>query len=86
MRELVSKKKEKEKNLWKRQYDAAGREASPIDLLVLGSLRILTRNVTLDDLYEQTFISSEVHRVFFYKLMHWYSARGVPGGSKNAFT
>ena len=65
VRELVSKIKEKEENFWKRKYDAAGREASPIDLLVLGSLRILTRNVTLDDLYEQTFISSEVHRIFF---------------------
>jgi hypothetical protein len=27
-------------------------------------MRILTRNVTLDDLYEQTFISAEVHRFF----------------------
>ena len=78
VRELVSKIKEKEENFWKRKYDAAGREASPIDLLVLGSLRILTRNVTLDDLYEQTFISSEVHRIFFYKLMHWYSTRVFP--------
>ena len=45
----------------------------PVILLVLGSLRILTRNVTLDDLYEQTFISSETHRVFFVKFMKWYS-------------
>ena len=69
VRELVSKIKEKEENFWKRNYDAAGREASPIDLLVLGSLRILTRNVTLDDLYEQTYISSEVHRLFFFKFI-----------------
>ena len=78
VRELVSKVKEKKENFWKRNYDAAGREASPIDLLVLGSLRILTRNVTLDDLYEQTYISSEVHRLFFFKFMHWYSTRVFP--------
>ena len=69
MKELI--KKVKEKN----GQDAAGRESSPIDLLVLGSMRILTRNVTLDDLYEQTFISAEVHRFFFQKFMHWYSIR-----------
>ena len=40
---------------------------------MLGSLRILTRNVTLDDLYEATFISGEVHRIFFTKFMKWYS-------------
>ena len=78
VRELVSKIKEKEENFWKKKYDAAGREASPIELLVLGSLRILTRNVTLDDLYEQTYISSEVHRFFFGKFMHWYSSRVFP--------
>lgn len=46
----MPKIKEKEESFWKRKYDAAGQEASPIDLLVLGSLRILTRNVTLDDM------------------------------------
>ena len=46
----MPKIKEKEESFWKRKYDPAGQEASPIDLLVLGSLRILTRNVTLDDM------------------------------------
>lgn len=31
VRELVSKIKEKEENFWKKKYDAAGREASPIN-------------------------------------------------------
>jgi hypothetical protein len=67
--------KESDQNFWKNKNDAAGRESSLIELLVLGSLRILTRNVTLDDLYEQTFISAEVHRCFFTKFMKWYSTR-----------
>ena len=70
--------KEKEESFWKRKYDAAGQEASPIDLLLLGSLRILTRNVTLDDMYEQTYTISEVHRLYFSKFMHLYNSRVFP--------
>jgi Plant transposon protein len=47
-------------------------------LLVLGSLRILTRNITLDDLYENAFISSETHRFFFIKFMKLYSTVVFP--------
>ena len=75
VKELIAKVKESDHNFWKNKYDAAGRESSLIEILVLGSLRILTRNVTLDDLYEQTFISAEVHRCFFIKFMKWYSTR-----------
>jgi hypothetical protein len=78
MKELIKKVKEPAENFWKKGYDAAGRESAPIDLLVLGSMRILTRNVTLDDLYEQTFISAEVHRIFLKNFMHWYSTRVFP--------
>jgi hypothetical protein len=46
------------------KYVYLGKLSSPSILLVLGSLRILTRNVTLDDLYRQTYISGEVHRCF----------------------
>lgn len=55
-----------------------GQESSPRALLVLGSLRLLTRNVTLDDLYEQTNISGEVHRCFFKKFMRWYATVVFP--------
>lgn len=41
------------------------KKASPVELLVMGSLRYLGRGWTMDDLEEQTNISSEVHRVFF---------------------
>ena len=78
MKELIKKVKEPGENFWKNGQDAAGRESSPIDLLVLGSMRVLTRNVTLDDFNEQTFISAEVHRIFFQKFMHWYSIRVSP--------
>lgn len=76
--EIVKKIQEPEHHFWRRKFDSRGREACPIHLLVLGSLRILTRNVTLDDLQEQTFISKEVHRCFFNKFMEWYSTTVFP--------
>ena len=38
---------------------------SPLELLILGSLRYLGRGYMFDDLEECTAISEEVHRVFF---------------------
>jgi hypothetical protein len=52
---------------WHQQKrDAAGDEASPIELLVLGSLRYLGRGWTFDDLEEATAIGKETHRQFFH--------------------
>lgn len=76
--EIVAKIQEPEHHFWRSKTDGRGRDASPIHLLVLGSLRILTRNVTLDDLQEQTFISKEVHRCFFKLFMEWYSTKVFP--------
>lgn len=76
--EIVAKIQEEEHYFWRSKQDNRGRACSPIELLVLGSLRLLTRNVTLDDLVEQTFISSEVHRCFFTKFMNWYSTVVFP--------
>ena len=76
--EIVEKIKEAEHYFWKSSTDHRGKNASPIHLLVLGSLRILTRNVTFDDLQEQTFISRDVHRCFFSKFMDWYSTKVFP--------
>jgi DDE superfamily endonuclease len=45
--------------------DAVGRPSSPIELMVLGSLRYLGRGLTFDDIAEYTCISGESHRVFF---------------------
>jgi hypothetical protein len=47
--------------------DACGWQATPIDLLVLGSLRYLGRGWTFDDIEESTAVSKEVHRVFFHQ-------------------
>lgn len=47
--------------------DAIGRIGAPIELLLLGTLRILGRDWTFDDVSESTNISEEVHRVFFHE-------------------
>ena len=46
--------------------DATGRKGSPLELLMLGSLRYLGRGWTFDDLEEATDISEEKHRLFFH--------------------
>jgi hypothetical protein len=46
--------------------DATGKPASPVELLILGSLRYLGRGCTFDDSEEHTAISEEVHRTFFH--------------------
>lgn len=48
-----------------KKYDAFGRESNPLELLILGSLRILARNWTFDCLYEATYISETSFRLFF---------------------
>ena len=78
VQEIVAKIQEPEHHFWRKDADHRGKKASPIELLVLGSLRVLTRNVTLDDLQEQTFISKEVHRCFFNKFIEWYSTKVFP--------
>jgi hypothetical protein len=78
VKELIAKVKQLDEHVWKNKYDAAGRPSTPIELLVLRSLRLLTRNVTLDDLYEQTFVSPGVLKCFFIKFMNWYSNRIFP--------
>ena len=47
--------------------------SSPIQLLVLGSLRYLGRGWTFDDIEEQTAISKEVHCTFFHAFIDFGS-------------
>ena len=49
--------------------DATGKDASPIELLILGAFRYLGRGFTFDDCEEATAISEEVHRVFFHRFI-----------------
>jgi len=46
-----------------------GDDCSPLELLILGSLRYLGRGLTFDDCEESTAISEEVHRVFFHRFI-----------------
>jgi hypothetical protein len=46
--------------------DGTGIPSSPIELMILGSLRYLGRGWTFDDIEEATAVSEEVHRVFFH--------------------
>jgi len=46
-------------------HDATGTPSSPIELMVLGTLRYLSRGWTFDDIEEATCISEENHRQFF---------------------
>ena len=46
-----------------------GKDASPIELLVLGSLRYIGRGFTFDDCEECTAVSEEVHRCFFHQFI-----------------
>lgn len=67
--QLVEEAKEK---VWFPRWsgtDATGRSASPIELLLLGSLRYLGRGWTFDDIEEATAVSEEVHRVFFHQFV-----------------
>ena len=47
--------------------------SSPIELLVLGSLRYLGRGWTFDNIKEQTAISKEVHWLFFHTFINFCS-------------
>jgi hypothetical protein len=62
----------KEFGRW-RSKDAYGKLSSPIELLILGSLRYLGRGFTFDDIQEFTCISREVHRNFFHAFIEWGS-------------
>jgi hypothetical protein len=53
--------------------DAVGQNSSPIELLLLGTLRYLGRGWTLDDVEEATTISRETHRRFLHLYIHWGS-------------
>lgn len=57
---------------WARK-DATGHVGSPIELLLLGTLRYLGRGWYFDDLSEATFISHEVHRTFFHTFIKYGS-------------
>ena len=54
-------------------HKSNNKQASLIELLVLGSLRYLGRGWTFDDVEENTAISKEVHRTFFHRFVEFGS-------------
>ena len=50
-----------------------GKKSSPVELLLLGSLRYLGRGWTFDDIEEQTAILCDVHRAFFHNFIDFGS-------------
>jgi hypothetical protein len=54
-------------------HDCTGLPATPIELLLLGALRILGRDVKCDDLQEYTAINKETHRQFFHVFLSFGS-------------
>ena len=73
VKELTARILDKEHGFWKENCDAFGRPPIPTELLVLGSLRILTRNWTFDCINEATFISERSMKSFFAKFVTWYA-------------
>jgi DDE superfamily endonuclease len=66
---LLSKVKQDNRFARWNRSDAVGLKASPVELLLLGTLRYLGRGLTFDDLEEYTAISEETHRVFFHEFI-----------------
>ena len=56
-----------------RTVDCTGKRSSPIELLLLGSLRYLGHGFTFDDCGENTAISEETHRRFFHVFIEFGS-------------
>ena len=63
----------RERNLFRENCDAIGRPAHPLEVKILGVLRILGRGVCYDDISELTNISEEVIRVFFNEFVSKFS-------------
>ena len=55
--------------------DALGRRPGPIELKVLGVLRVLGRGVCFGDCQEGTFVNKETHRLFFHAFVNKFSRK-----------
>jgi hypothetical protein len=63
------------------------KKVSPVELLVLGSLRYLGRGWTFDDCEESTAIEKEVHHFFLRFHLTWkYCAIQKMGANSSQFT
>jgi hypothetical protein len=62
-------------NVWVKKIDRCGQDPIPVELLMLTSLRVLTRSWTFDCIRESTNISEKSARSFFYKFVCWYGTK-----------
>lgn len=58
--------------------DALGKSPGPIELKVLGVLRVLGRGVCFDDCQEGTNIDKETHRIFFHAFCKKFARKYYP--------
>ena len=56
----------REKNWFTERPDASGRRGAPLELKILGVLRVLGRGYCFDGIEELSFISAECNRMFFH--------------------
>ena len=63
--------------LWfnKSEFDCCGQKTWPLEVLVLGCLRILGRGMCMDGITELSGVSMEVQRKFFHAFCHLFSRR-----------
>ena len=60
-------------NWFSEKCDCAGNKAAPLELKILGLLRVLGRGYCFDGIEELSFISAEVNRTFFHKWCKYFS-------------
>ena len=53
-------------------YDCVRHKSAPLELKILGVLRVLGRGCCFDDIEELSYRSAEVNRVFFHKLCNLF--------------
>ena len=61
-----------------REYDAFGKEVAPIELKLLGTLRMLGKGCSWDLLYELSGVSAEVHRRWTLKFIAKFALEMFP--------
>jgi len=57
--------------VWEKGIDCCGQVPTPVELIMLATMRILTRNWTLDDCFEQTLISTRTIQTFMLAFTDW---------------